>query len=119
MDIAEYDFKTAEAMLKAGRYLYVLFACQQAIEKILKALITAKTKEFPPRIHNLVKLAQLLSLKLSEEDKLLLEKISYYYLETRYPEEVVKINKQINRKLTKKYLDETKEIIKWLKHEII
>ena len=32
-DIAEYDFETANAMLNSGRYLYVVFMCQQAIEK--------------------------------------------------------------------------------------
>jgi HEPN domain-containing protein len=118
LDIAEYDFETAKAMLKAGRNLYVLFACQQAVEKILKALITAKTKEFPPRIHNLVKLSELAGLILSAENKMFLEKVSYYYLEARYPEEVLKINKQINRRLANKYFDKTKEIIKWLKQEI-
>jgi HEPN domain-containing protein len=33
-ELALYDLGTADAMLSAGRYLYVLFCCQQAIEKI-------------------------------------------------------------------------------------
>lgn len=33
---AQYDLDTADAMFKAGRYLYVLFCCQQAVEKVLK-----------------------------------------------------------------------------------
>lgn len=36
---AEYDLETARAMLDAGRFLYILFCCQQAIAKALKALI--------------------------------------------------------------------------------
>ncbi|UCE08346.1 MAG: HEPN domain-containing protein [bacterium] len=36
---AQYDLGTAEAMLISGRYLYVTFMCQQAIEKLLKAII--------------------------------------------------------------------------------
>ena len=118
VEISDYDLKTAEAMLETGRYLYVLFACQQAIEKTLKGLVTARTKRFPPRLHNLVKLAGISGIALAEEDKLFLEKVSYYYLETRYPEEVIKINKQINRKLAKSYLDKTKGILKWLRQEI-
>jgi len=39
MDRVEYDLETARAMNKAGRYLYVLFMCQQAVEKALKALL--------------------------------------------------------------------------------
>ena len=34
-DIAEYDLVTAEAMLFSGRYLYVVFMCQQAVEKLV------------------------------------------------------------------------------------
>jgi len=30
---ANYDLRTAEAMYKAGRYLYVVFTCHLAIEK--------------------------------------------------------------------------------------
>lgn len=45
---ARYDLETARAMLASERYLYVLFYCQQAVEKALKALIVERTGEFPP-----------------------------------------------------------------------
>lgn len=49
LDIAAYDKVTAEAMYKSGRYLYVLFMCQQAVEKTLKGIIAynylKRTKE--------------------------------------------------------------------------
>ena len=53
--LADYDIKTADAMFKSHRYLYVMFTCQQAIEKILKALVTKSTKQFPPKTHDLMK----------------------------------------------------------------
>ena len=53
---ARYDLETAKSMLEAGRYLYVLFCCQQAVEKAIKALIAERTNDMPPRIHNLPKL---------------------------------------------------------------
>lgn len=109
---------TAEAMLKSGRYLYVLFTCQQAIEKVLKAIVIAKTKKFPPRIHNLVKLADIAGIVLDKEQSLFLEKLSYYYLETRYPDDIVKIGKQIKKNLAKQYFDKTGDIIKWLRQEL-
>ncbi|MFH1653778.1 MAG: HEPN domain-containing protein, partial [Pseudomonadota bacterium] len=40
---ADYDLDTAEAMLKSARYLYVAFACQQAVEKYLKAIIQKRS----------------------------------------------------------------------------
>lgn len=39
MEQARYDLDTARAMFDSGRYLYVLFCCQQAVEKALKAII--------------------------------------------------------------------------------
>ena len=40
-------------MLAAGRYLYVPFCCQQALEKHLKGLIVERCGMFPPRTHDL------------------------------------------------------------------
>lgn len=57
-ELAQYDLGTADAMLSAGRYLYVLFCCQQAMEKHLKGLIVERCGIFPPRTHDLTKLAQ-------------------------------------------------------------
>jgi hypothetical protein len=34
----DYDLATAEHMLHAGRYIYVVFMCHLALEKMLKAL---------------------------------------------------------------------------------
>lgn len=85
---------------------------------MLKAIVTAKTKEFPPRIHNLVRLADLAEVILSQESRLSLEKMSYYYLEARYPQEIIKIGKGINKRLAIKYFEKTKEIIRWLKQKV-
>jgi len=80
--LAEYDLETAKAMYETGRFKYVPFMCQQAIEKLLKGIIAES--QFPPRIHDLVRLAELAELELSEEELLMLEKLSSLYLRVRY-----------------------------------
>ncbi|MGC9352319.1 MAG: HEPN domain-containing protein [Mariniphaga sp.] len=40
MELSDYDFETAKAMLETGRYLYVGFMCHQTLEKLLKAYYT-------------------------------------------------------------------------------
>ncbi len=55
---AEYDLTTTEHMLNTGRYLYVVFMCQLAIEKMLKAHVELHENKFPPRIHDLKKLVK-------------------------------------------------------------
>jgi len=59
LDLAEYDFDTARAMLAAGKFLYVGFMCHQTIEKTLKAVISSNLEEgdMPQKIHDLVKFA--------------------------------------------------------------
>ena len=67
VELSAYDLTTAEAMLTSGRYLYVLFCSQQAVEKRLKAIIVERTEAFPPRTHDLVKLAQAAGVQLPEK----------------------------------------------------
>ncbi|RJQ46347.1 MAG: HEPN domain-containing protein [Nitrospiraceae bacterium] len=118
LNLSGYDIKTADAMFNSRRYLYVLFTCQQAAEKMLKALVTKNTKQFPPKTHDLLRLADLSRVDIDETRKEFLAKLSYYYIETRYPEEVVKISKDINRKTAFEYLNNTKAILKWLKPKL-
>jgi len=80
--LAEYDLETARAMFETGRFKYVPFMCQQAIEKVFKGIIS--DNGFPPRIHDLVRLAELADIELSEEELLILEKLSSLYLRIRY-----------------------------------
>jgi len=48
-------------MLRESRLVYVIFCCQQAIEKALKAHIDERGDD-PPYIHSLIKLRRLHSL---------------------------------------------------------
>jgi hypothetical protein len=36
LERSRYDLDTTKAMLDAGRYLYVAYMCQQAVEKLMK-----------------------------------------------------------------------------------
>jgi len=111
---AQYDLDTAKAMIKTGRYLYVLFCSQQAIEKILKAIIAKRTNKHPPRIHNLVRLAELASLELNKGQDVFIKTLTRFYIKTRYPEVVKKISVTVNSKFAKEYYIKTKEMYRCL-----
>jgi len=49
---------------------------------------------------------------------LFLDKLSYYYLETRYPEDIIKIGKQVGKGLAKQYFEKGQKIIKSLREEL-
>ncbi len=115
INLSKYDIKTAEAMFKSRRYLYVLFTCQQAVEKMLKALVTKNTNQFPPKTHDLLRLAEISKIDIDEARKEFLARLSFYYIETRYPEEIAKISKDLNRKTAFKYMNTTKALLRWLR----
>jgi HEPN domain-containing protein len=98
---SRYDLDTARAMQRSGRYLYVLFCCQQSAEKALKAVISEKTEQFPPRIHNLARLCELAGMALDPKKAEFLSELSAYYIQTRYPEDI-------------DALARTEEIVEWL-----
>lgn len=111
---ARYDLETARAMQKSGRYLYVLFCCQQAVEKALKAVIVARTQEHPPRIHTLIRLAEVAKLEVSEVDAEFMRELSTYYLQSRYPEEIRGLARQVTLEQSLAILTRTEEMLKWV-----
>ena len=110
--VSDYDYETAGAMLSSGRYVYVIFCCQQAVEKRLKAVIAQKTSKMPPKIHDLQKLATLAEWEMDAEQNNFLQKLTKYYIETRYPFEIKDIVQQVDRSLAEKYYQSTGEMLK-------
>jgi len=118
VEVSAYDKDTAEAMYKAGRYLYVMFMCQQAVEKMLKGLVMQETGKFPPKTHDLNKLVTLCNIELDGPQIELVSDLTTYYIETRYPEDIRRMSAEIDKRLAETYLKDTKEFLKWLKARI-
>ena len=119
MDLSKYDYVTAKAMLNSSRYLYVAFTCQQSIEKMLKAIFCVKKKETPPYIHNLIRMADAAELTDLTEDTIdFLNYLNAFYIESRYTEQLVQLNRSINSGKAREIYIKTGEILKWLKKMI-
>ncbi len=114
MQRARYDPETAKAMEKSGRYLYVLFCCQQSIEKALKSLIVKRSGKMPPRIHLLPKLANIAGLDMEADRTETLSELSAYYIQSRYPEDIEDMGKSIKPEQARQILKQSTEIIQWL-----
>ena len=93
VDSAKYDLETAEHLFNSGRYIYTIFMCHLAIEKVLKAKIEEITGKTPPKSHNLRYLGKLSGLKFSEDIFNLLSKLSEVSIPTRYPEDFSMLEK--------------------------
>lgn len=115
---SRYDYDTAQAMLTGGRYLYVLFCCQQSVEKTLKGLFVRKTGEFPPRLHSLLRLAEAAGLTLEGPRADLLGELSAYYVQSRYPEGIAAMGQQVTLEIAHDTLRKTEELLEWLRSAI-
>ena len=117
IDIAQDDLETAEGCISFKKYLWAMVMCQQAIEKMLKAIYVKKTSEVPKKTHNLLILAKDVGLltSLSEETVSLLEDLLIFYFGSRYPEESKKLKKKCTQKYAIETYEKTKEVYLWLK----
>lgn len=100
--------------------LWAMFMCQQAVEKALKAVIFEKTGQTPPRKHDLISLAGDAGLLpgLDQEAKKFLRRLTYYYIETRYPDKRVELEARCTNQLVRETLRSAKEVLLWLKKEL-
>jgi HEPN domain-containing protein len=117
LSLAEYDLATAHDMLKAGRYLYVAFMCQQAIEKILKACYVKQHQSTPPYTHNLLRIVKELNFKDEMGDEMMaaIEELNSYYIESRYTEDIEELSKLLTDAKAISVLNSAKELFKWIK----
>ena len=116
---AEYDLETARSMLDTGRYLYVGYMCQQAVEKVLKGIIAQQNKENLP-IHNLNRLAQVAGIEndLDAEQFKFLAELTPYCIEARYGDYRESLSEIINEQRAREVYAKTQEIFQWLYQKI-
>jgi len=117
-DIAQYDLETAQAMFTAGRWLYVAFMCQQAIEKLCKGLYLLFIDDDVPWIHDInsliTKFADKLPEPINDEKRLLFAKLSAFYLNNRYPGYKDRLSTSLNREEARNILEKSQEAFAWL-----
>ena len=84
----------------------------------MKALYVQISGDNPPRSHRLVYLAGRANLELNDEQIELLEIVTDFNLETRYPDEKFLFYKRCTKKFTKLYLDQIEEMKTWLLQKV-
>jgi len=119
LDSADDDLDTAEKLFTVGKYDWCLFLGHLVLEKALKAhYVKDNGNQMPPRIHNLVKLAEKTHLVLTEEQVLFLNEVSDFNLEVRYPQYKTEFRQKCNREFCETKFAKIKGYHKWLESQI-
>ena len=109
--IAEHDIRGAASLLADALWPGAAYFCQQAAEKLLKAVATERELE-PPKTHDLVELADLAGIELTEEDRTFLTRLSDHAVRSRYP------GAEYNEEEVRRLFEETTRFFGWLRAKL-
>lgn len=112
---AESDLERAERCFRDQDYVFALFCLHLALEKTIKSVwIKYSSGNFPPWIHNLVKLITETPVQLENGQLIFLNDLNRFQLEGRYPDYTGRIYEECTKEYTMHLLNEGKRIQKWL-----
>lgn len=119
IETSQHDLESAESIFESGRYDWCLFVGHLALEKILKAIyIDRNNNEIPPLIHKLVRLAEISKIELNEDQKFVLDKITDFNIQTRYPDYKLQLYKRCTAEFANEYLTKIKELHSWFSSQL-
>ena len=118
LELAQYDLESADAMFATGRWFYVVFMCQQAMEKLCKGLYTLYLDDNVPKIHNIKQVflcfEEKLPVTVGEDIYNLFDSLSAHYLMARYPDFTRQKDRSLDKGEAENLLIKTKEVFSWL-----
>lgn len=108
---AKNDWRAIQNMYKSRDYLHALFFAHLVLEKLCKAhWVKDNVSNTPPKIHNLITLADRTKLQLTEDDRAFFFEMNNFQLEGRYPDYKNELYKKYKAVQTKKILDQVDTI---------
>jgi HEPN domain-containing protein len=113
----DYDLETAEHMLNTGRYIYTIFMCHLALEKVLKAVVSEVTQKLPPRTHDLISLVALAGLSPSQEHTDFIGRLNSASVATRYPDDLSRLVSAYPGPVAREYLEKAREVVAWIRQD--
>ena len=102
---------TDRELVGRGRVRHGLFFLHLALEKALKADVCRATQDLAPRMHNLVRLAELAGLPCTQEQIDTLAELNTFSVEGRYPELLLPVPTPAEAQA---YLARAEGILQWL-----
>lgn len=109
------DYETMIAMFNSKRFSWSLFIGHLMIEKLLKAYYVKVKSDYPPFIHNLLRLAEKAELSLTDDIKKQLVTITAFNINARYDDYKMSFKKKCTTEFTEEWIEKLKELRPWIK----
>lgn len=109
------DFETMMILFDSKSFSWSLFIGHLMIEKLLKAYYVKVKLDYPPYIHNLLRLAEKSDLKLTDDLKKQLVTVTAFNINARYDDYKLSFKKQCSLEFTSEWIKNLKEIRSWIK----
>lgn len=118
IDSSDDDYDTMIDMFKSKRYSWSLFIGHLMIEKLLKAFYVNAKSDYPPYIHNLLRLAEKAGLNIDDDIKEQLVTVTAFNINARYDDYKMSFKKRCTPEFTTEWIDKLKELRIWIKQLI-
>lgn len=115
---ANDDYDTMIVMFGSKRYSWSLFLGHLVLEKLLKAYFVKVNDEYPPHIHNLLRLATDAKIEVSDDLKLQLTTISAFNINARYDDYKNSFRERCTPEFTTEWVGTIKKLKSWIMKQI-
>jgi len=115
---AAHDWTVAGHLFEKQDFSYALFLGHLALEKLLKAVFVNRRDDAPPFTHRLPYLAEKAGIALSADQLELLEAVTDFNLEARYPDEKFTFRQKCTKEFSAGYLAKIEELMAWLRQQL-
>ena len=115
VDSSDEDFETMIALFDSKRYSWSMFVGHLMMEKLLKALFVRVNNEFPPFIHNLLRLAEKCKLDLNEENTLFFATVTAFNINARYDDYKMSFQKTCTPEFSLYWIEQLKNKRLWIR----
>ncbi|MGD9994947.1 MAG: HEPN domain-containing protein [Salinivirgaceae bacterium] len=114
-DSSDEDFDTMITMYESKKFNWALFVGHLMIEKLLKALYVKINNDYPPFIHNLLRLAEKCDLELTDDQRLFLVTVTAFNINTRYDDYKMSFQQKCTPEFTTTWIENLKINRQWIK----
>jgi HEPN domain-containing protein len=116
---SDEDFATMLDMYKTKHYHWTLFLGHLVIEKLLKACFVKKKHQFPPLIHNLLRLAEKAEIEINENNLEFLATVTTFNINARYDDYKQTFYQLCTKEFTDIWFEKIKNYRQWIKQKYL